>query len=339
MSDSSSVRTAAEGWLLVRAGDREATGLEVPSIPAKLSTPAGDVRFAVGEHGEARLLVPLKAGEGAPAVMEAPALRIGVSRFVMSGRYTRFLDLTCLESELEAVFAEVADEIIKRIGSGQDCVTAAMSTIEDFRNLLLRASRARVERGVIAGLVGELFVLNRLLDGSPGAWTAWCGPLGDRHDFRTGGHALEVKTTTKAGNTEITVSSMEQMAEPTGGTLHLFHLTLEPASNGLLTVSALARAATGKADQTDGIRDRLNALGCADTDAPEWNATALRYEDESLFEVGPGFPRLTPAMFPHGTPPAGVSGVTYRLDLLAAAHFRRDKEAMKALEKELAGCP
>ena len=131
-------------------------------------------------------------------------------------------------------------------------------------------------------------------------------------------HALEVKTTTKAGNTEITVSSMEQMAEPTGGTLHLFHLTLEPASNGLLTVSALARAATGKADQTDGIRDRLNALGCADIDAPEWNATALRYEDESLFEVGPGFPRLTPAMFPHGTPPAGVSGVTYRLDLLAA---------------------
>ena len=39
------------------------------------------MRFAVGEHGEARLLVPLKAGEGAPAVMEAPALRIGVSRF------------------------------------------------------------------------------------------------------------------------------------------------------------------------------------------------------------------------------------------------------------------
>lgn len=339
MSVSSGVRKAVEGWLLVRAGDREATGLEVPAIPANLPTPAGDVRFAVGEHGEPRLLLPLKAGESTPGSMEAPALRIRISRFVLAGGSKRFLDLTCLEPDLEVVFAELADEILRRIGSGEGCVVAAMSTIEDFRALLLRASRAHVEARVIAGLVGELFVLNRLLDRSPSAWTAWCGPLGDRHDFRTGGHALEVKTTTKAGNAEVTVSSIEQMAEPTGGTLHLFYLTVEPASGGLLTVSALARAATAKADRTEGIRDGLTALGCSDMDAPEWNATAFRYEDQCLFEVSGGFPRLTPAMFPHGSLPAGVSGVSYRLDLLAAAPFRRDADAMISLEKELAGCP
>lgn len=339
MSDSSSVTKAAEGWLLVRAGDRDATGLEVPTIPAKLSTPAGDVRFAVGERGEARLLLPLKAGEAPPAAMEAPALRIGVSRFVTGGRYKRFLDLTCLQSELEVVFAEVADEIVARIGAGQDCISAAFSAIEDFRALLLRASVVRVESGVIAGLVGELFVLNRLLDWSADAWTAWRGPLGDRHDFRTRDHALEVKTTTKAGNAEITVSSIEQMAEPTGGTLHLFHLTIEPTPSGLLTVSTLAQNATAKAGQPDGVRDRLTALGCVDMDAPEWNAIAFRYEDEVLFKVAQGFPRLTPSMFPDGSLPVGVSGVTYRLDLLAAAHFRQDKEAMRSLEKELAGCP
>ena len=339
MSDSSDIRNAAEGWLLVRAGDREATGLEVPTIPARLSAPSGDVRFAVGEHGEARLLLPLKAEEGAPTAMEAPSLRIGVSQFVMGGRYRRFLDLTCLESELEAVFADVADEIVRRIGSGQSSVTAAMSTIEDFRTLLLRASRDRVKSGVIAGLVGELVFLNRLLDRSPGAWTAWRGPLGDRHDFRAGSHALEVKTTTKVGNTEITVSSIEQMAEPAGGTLHLFHLTVEPTSGGLLTVSTLARNATAKASQADEIRARLTALGCWDADASEWNHTAFRYEDECLFEVCGSFPRLTPAIFPQGDLPNGVSGVTYRLDLRAAAQFRRDKEAMKTLEGELAGCP
>ena len=325
--------------MLVRTGDREASGLEVPTIPARLSTPAGDVRFAVGERGEARLLLPLKAGEGAPTTMEAPSLRIGVSRFVIGGRYRRFLDLTCLESELEVVFADVADEIVQRIGSGQGCVKAAVSTIEDFRALLLRASRARVESRVIAGLVGELFVLNRLLDRSPDAWTAWRGPLGDRHDFRTGGHALEVKTTTKLGNTEITVSSIEQMAEPAGGSLHLFHLTAEPTSGGLLTVSALAHTATAKASQPGEIGERLMALGCADADALEWNATAFRYEAERLFEVGRGFPRLIPADFPRCSLPVGVSGVTYRLDLLAAVQYRRDKEAMVALEEELAGCP
>ena len=340
MSDSGKVRTAGEGWSLVRAGDREATGLEVPTIPAKLSTPAGDVRFAVGERGEARLLVPLHAADEAPAVIEAPSIRIGVSRFMIAGRYTRFLDLTCLESELETVFAEVADAIVKRIASGQRGVTAAISTIDDFRALLLRASRTSRQSGVIAGLVGELLVLNRLLERSPGAWSAWCGPLGDRHDFRARGHALEVKTTTKVGNTEITVSSIEQLAEPTNGTLHLLHLTVEPTSGGLLTVSALTRGATAKAaGRTDGIFDRLRALGCPDADAPEWNASAFRYEDERLFEVCGGFPRLTPAMLPQRSLPNGVSGVTYRLDLRAAARFRRDKEATTALEKELAGCP
>lgn len=339
MSDDKGVRKAAQGWSMVRAGDSEATGLEVPTIPAGVATRVGEVRFAIGEHGEARLLLPLAAGDDTQGTIEAPALRISVSQFVAAGRYTRFLDLTCLESDLEVVFCEVADEIVERIRSGSGCVAAATSTIEDFRALLLRASRARVEIGPIAGLVGELFVLNRLLDRSPSAWTAWCGPLGDRHDFRTGDHALEVKTTTKAGNTEITVSSIEQMAEPTGGALHLLHLTLEPASGGLLTVSALTRAATAKADEENGIHDRLAALGCSDKDAPEWNAHAFRYEDQSLFEVGRGFPRLTPAMFPHGSAPAGVFGVVYRIDLVAAASFRRDADALTSLEKELASCP
>ena len=339
MSDRRRAKDSAEGWLLVRTGSRQATRLEVPTIPAEVSTPAGDVRFAVGEHGEARLLLPLESGEDVPEGIGAPALRIKVSQFGIEGRPARFLDLSCLEPDLEAVFAEVADAILRRIATGQRCVDAAASTIEEFRALLLRAAAARVERATVSGLVGELFVLNRLLDRSPDAWIAWRGPLGDRHDFRTGDHALEIKTTTRVGHTVVIISSIEQMSEPAGGTLHLLHLTLEPTAGGLLTVSALARNTITKAGQAAGIRDRLAALGCADADAPEWNATAFRYEHESLFEVGPGFPRLAPELFPGKKLPSGVSGVTYRLDLVAAAAFRRDDQVLTVLEKELAGCP
>ena len=191
---------------------------------------------------------------------------------------------------------------------------------------------------MVSGLVAELLVLNRLLDRSPRAWRVWRGPAGERHDFRSGSSSIEVKATTRAGNTVITVNSMEQMEPPSGGNLFLLHVTIEPVAGGLLNVSALGRAALAKADQPDAVRELLSAVGCTNVDSGEWNRMAFRYEKEQLFEVREGFPRLVPSMLVDGALPVGLGGIGYRIDLAAASPFACDAERAEEIEKDLVAC-
>ena len=321
---------------MLRAGGRESTGLEIATLATGVRTEAGAARWALGEHGEPRLLLPLGRGDAVPSFGEAPSLRILVSSYVTDGKPVRYLDLTCMATELEAVFSEVAAEVLSRLGSGQSCVAAAQSTIEDFRRLLNRSPS--VPATTIIGLVGELLVLIRLLEHASDAWRAWRGPLGDRHDFRSGDHALEVKTSARVSASTITVSSLEQMAPPSGGSLHLLHIRLEEAAGGKLSISTLGRAVLGRADEPNRIRDCLAALGCDDVDSPQWNTTSFRLEAQTYYLVDDLFPRLTPNMLPEGIVPAGVSDITYQIDLATAVQSRCNEAEARSLETTLSTC-
>ena len=332
MSTEARREATSKAWSLLRAGGQQSTGVEIPTLPCDVTTQAGPARFALGEHGEARLLLPLEKGETARGFFEAPSLRILVSTYVTDGKATRYLDLTCVVSELEPVFSEVAVEMLARIGGGQGCVPAAQSTIRDFRRLLLRSQP--IPTTAIGGLVGELFFLRRLLTRAPDAWRTWRGPLGDRHDFRSANHSLEVKTSLQAA-TAVTVSSIDQMAPPSGGRLHLLHLRLEQVAGGQLTVSTLGRTVLSQADDPDQIRARLSALGCADVEARQWNTVAFRLEQEALYLVDDHFPKLTSNMLPGGKLPLGVINVTYRIDLSKAQQSQCVAAEVDAVETSL----
>ena len=335
VSTESDGEVASEAWALLRAGGRESTGLEIPTFPTGVKTPAGAARLALGERGEPRLLLPLEPGDKVASFSEAPSLRILVSSYLTDGKAQRYLDLTCMVTELEAVFSEVTTEILARLESGQGCVSAAQSTIQDFRRLL-RSSGVPTTR--IVGLVGELLVLNRLLEEASAAWRTWRGPMGDRHDFRSGDHALEVKTSSRASASTITVNSIEQMSPPSGGSLYLLHILLEEAAAGQISIASLGRAVLNRADEPDRIRDRLAALGCDDVDSPQWNTVAFRLEAQTYYLVDDLFPRLTPNMLPEGVVPAGVSGVTYQVDLATATQSRCNEAEAYSLEKTLITC-
>ncbi|AWM23726.1 PD-(D/E)XK motif protein [Sinorhizobium fredii] len=338
MSSESNSTAAGDGWILLRAGACDASGLEIPTVRTDVSTPSGPVRLSLGEDREARVLLPLSEGEVVGGLPSAPALRIAVSTYSLRGKPIRYLDLTCLSHDLESVFAEVVDEMIERVAAGERCVKAARSTIEDFRALLLRSASADVPTSTIAGLVGELLVLNRLLDRSAGAWRSWRGPAGDRHDFRGGNSSLEVKASLRAGCPEITVNGLEQMEAPSNGSLHLLHVILEPVAGGMLHIAGLGRSAIGKADEPDRVRALLTALDCPDVEATSWNHHAFRLESEAMYEVIEGFPRLVPSTLAGGAAPAGISDVTYKIDLSTAADFKRSPIRYAEVEEGLIRC-
>lgn len=340
MSDTSAPpATSGSGWLILRAGTQASDGLEIPTIPTDVMTPNGPVRLALGPNREARVLLPLRDDERPSGMDGGSALGVVITAPTLKGRKVRFLDLSCLSASVETVFAEVVDEILVRVRKGAVCSEAARTTIADFRSLLVRSRQDEVEISTVAGLVAELLVLNRLLDRSPRAWRAWRGPLGDRHDFRVGDTSLEVKATIRAATSTITINGLEQLAAPAGGNLHLLRLVLEPVSNGALSVAALGRRATQKADEPGSVAQLLAALDCEDVEAQRWNRHSFRQEGETLYEVSDGFPCLVPALLLAGAAPTGVSEISYRIDVARAAPFARGREIYRSLEEELSLCP
>ena len=337
MSSGKLTSNTGTNWGLLRAGGPAGGGLEIPTIPTDVSTVAGPVRLAIGTNGEPRLLLPLARREAPASIDAGNALSVLVSSFSYKGTRLRFLDLLCVCQDLETVFGEVVDEILTRIGRGDSCVDAAQSTIEDFRALLMRTPATDVGTGRVAGLVAELLVLNRLLDRSPSAWRAWRGPAGDRHDFRVGDTSLEVKASLRSGTSAVTINGLAQLEAPSDGTLHLLRIVLEPVTGGVLSVASLARNAMSKASEPARIETLLAAVGCSDADAEEWNRHSFRLESEHLYEIRPGFPRLTHTMLKDSAAPRGVHDIAYTIDLSVAEAFLCEATTYRDLETKL--CP
>ena len=199
----------------------------------------------------------------------------------------------------------------------------------------MHAAAGRVTNGMVAGLIAELLVLNRLLDRNSSAWKAWLGPTGDRHDFRSDNTSLEVKASLRPGASSVTINGLDQLEIPTGGSLHLLRFVLEQVSDGMLSVSGLARNALSKSDNSDRLNELLAAVGCNNVDSEDWNRYSFSRESESLYEIRPGFPRLVPSMLTGGTAPHGVHEVAYNVDLSIANSFLCDPTILGKIEDRL----
>jgi len=332
VSDEPLKSSAVGSWGLLRSGTKSGSGLEIPTIPTGVFTAGGEVRFAVGKDGEPRLLLPLVDRDLPVTIQGSRTLSISVSSFTHRGRFLRYLDLICHSSELEAVFGDVVDEMLTRLDGGTGCVDAARSTIDDFRSLLLRARSKKISENKVAGLIAELIVLNRLLGRSASAWKAWRGPLGDRHDFRVGNTSLEVKATLRPDASSITISGLDQLEAPIGGTLHLQRFVLENVRDGILSVSSLGQNALSRVSEPQELHELLDASGCSDVTSDEWNRYSFRTESESLYEIRHGFPRITSSMLSQITSAHAVHAVTYKINLSDAAPYLCRPEVHSTLE-------
>lgn len=324
---------AADRWATLRRGGHESSALEIPSLDTGISTGYGTVRLALGGKGEARLLLPIRQSEKLNLEAGSQSIHIGSQNYQLNGSTTRYLDVMCLASALEGVFTEVADEIILRIEMGHSAQEACSTTIGDFRQLLAPPT-VMIDTQTVTGLVGELLLLNRLLLLSPFAWKLWRGPLMERHDFRGGSDALEVKTTSRVSSSSVMISALDQLLEPEGGRLHLVLYNLEAATGASLSVSGLAQQAIAVASEPMEVRNLLANMGCVDPGLDIWNSQRFELAGERHYEVKDGFPRIVPSTFGGSVPP-GIERVLYELDLSAASSFECDQQLAEAYLREM----
>jgi len=322
-------------WSELRSSDKGDGRLEIPSRVSEPETGYGPVRFALGTQKEPRFLVPCSSLRGGLQEYSTSALAVFKSRYRVEGRDSPFIDLVCRDPALSGVFAELVNEINGRLSRGEIPEQAVMGAITDFRSLLVSSPRGEIPRETVLGLVGELYVLDRLVEKGSGALNAWLGPHDERHDFRAQNRALEVKTLSRPDATEITISSFSQLLAPVDGALVLAVVRLDESSNGELTVASLVQRILRNGGDWEPLRKGLENLGCQDPEAAEWNRNAFAFHGIEGFEVVPGFPRLTEAEMVQGSLPVGISRISYTVDLANAGAFRMEADQLESYLREM----
>ncbi|KAA0678180.1 PD-(D/E)XK motif protein [Azospirillum brasilense] len=330
---------AGLAWERLRKEPRStAEDLSTPSLALPTRTAHGHARLSLGPDGEPRLLLPIGNGDAFPAVQDGRGLAFKDRVLLLSGRSVRFIDVICRELTLEAVFREVVTAILRRLDSGETPGHAVEAAIREFRELLLRAQSRSVTAETAVGLVGELRLLNRLLEIRPDAWSAWTGPLPGRHDFRAGDLAIEVKSSLRRQSRVVEISALDQLAEPSGGELFLFYGSFEESAAGPLSVPGEVSRALSLASDPGELTQRLALIGYDPALDELWAQFRFSFLDSDVYRVVSGFPRLTPASLAEAELPSGVSHFRYRVNLSAARDFRLDRPEAEALVQRFAAC-
>ncbi|MCK5746278.1 PD-(D/E)XK motif protein [Oricola sp.] len=316
------IEEPADGWAALRkAGQGDGT-LEVPSRTTGVETGFGPARYAVGPGGEPRLLIPFSSGSLRRDPGTASKLDVSVVRYQLSGRSAPFIDLTCIDRALDAVFAELVGEVLARLAAGAGPEDAAVGTISDFRELLVGVPEEEASKAAIIGLLGELYVLKRLCQQRPDAIAAWTGPFELRHDFRRGIDAFEVKSSARSDASTVTINGFDQLLPPAGGRLVLVHLRMEQGDKAELRVEALVKELLALGIDSDRLAKGLAEIGCLDPSHPSWNRVSFSLQGLDTYRVENGFPRIVKDLFSTGETPPGITKFSYEIDLAHAANCR-----------------
>lgn len=305
-------------WKRLRSSGDGDGKLEVPSLSTGVETGYGPALLAVGPGGEPRLLVPCDATQP-PGDLETSAyLVVCRSSFAFHGRNQTFIDVMVTERALDQVFADLVEAILERIASGIAPERAVTGTIEQYRRLLRETRSRSVSEKQVVGLIGELVVLRDLCRHSPKAVEAWRGPWEQRHDFRRGADAIEVKSSTRTDASVVTINGLDQLLSPNEGRMLLVHVKIERAQGGDLSVGRLHDEIIAAGVPMKRMEECLNAIGCPDFLDPEWNEFAFHLQSIEGYRVDREFPSLTSRDLNAEAVKVGVEHVVYSVNLQLA---------------------
>ncbi|NNE34912.1 MAG: PD-(D/E)XK motif protein [Rhodothermales bacterium] len=327
------------GWQQLLA-DISATGNveEMPSIETNTVVAGGNARLAISENEFYTLLLPVGIKDAIDPEQISQVISVASVTLGYKGKNVRFLEVRCEDEILKEVFARVVSDILRRIESGTSGLKAVDEALTEFRKLLNKKHTRSPDEMTVVGLVGELLTLVEILNINQRGLVAWHGPYSDRHDFRAGTVTVEVKTSLGADRNRIHVNGIRQLESQPNDNLLIRHVRIEPDPVGDLSVPDLvAEASVLVTDQTE-LNEKLENLGYSDEHADSWGAKRYRRIGASTYEVLDDFPRLITDHLKVEWPLAGVSAVSYEVDLGAAANYRVDDDHWKDKLKELAEC-
>ncbi|MEU7788657.1 PD-(D/E)XK motif protein [Amycolatopsis sp. NPDC049159] len=275
-----------------------------------VATPLGPLLAAVDHTGNRHLLVPLTAHQHVRLDRGGAALTVRERPLENEEVYERYADLGCDRRDLDGVFTGLVVDVLDAVGEAPDRPLKALYTVVSQWRALFQHSPAPLSPDRLAGLFGELVVLNELLAGESTAVDFWTGPSGHRHDFTVGTHGIEVKTSTAATGRKARIHGAEQLQPPPEGTLDLVWIRVERVVEQGSTISDLVDHARRTGDDDTRLLFKLAEAGYRPADADLYEDVRFVVREQRWYEVDSEFPRIAPS-----SAPPGVSDVDYTVDL------------------------
>ena len=289
--------------------------------------------WAVDSHRD--LLLILQHTSSCRLSHRPPKLKgLRVEIQLTEGQSGRLVVVRLTDGDQRDIFCRLCEDIVESTRSAKsesEAVNRLIVRTWRWHRLLRGGGQGLLNPAEQKGLIGELWVLETHLFpaiDTGDAVRGWVGPLGEPKDFRVGTIGVEAKACTPLAST-LHISSPEQL-DSTDALRVFLHVTkvapaLEHAPLAFTVTEMAARIQQIIVDDDPSaekdFEERLLATGFDWTD--DYADRRWLIEGESLFEVGEGFPRITP-----GTVPAGVQDVRYVIALAQCEGFRVVESAL-----------
>lgn len=209
----------------------------------------------------------------------------------------------------------VTMSVVDALRGGASFAGAVNAAVANLRNLL--ASRTRLSEEQQRGLLGELLLLERLLqEHGPAALEWWLGPAAEQHDFACPSYDLEVKTTS-AEKRRHTISGVDQLKPNPGRPLWLVSIQVTRAGGAEgRTLAELVARVRSLAPGDDRLVAALHEVGWRDEDADLYTRGHLLRSTPRAYLVDDGFPAITSERIRSAVPhPELISDIVYRVDV------------------------
>lgn len=268
---------------------------------------------------EVRLICPASGADPDVARYE----RISFERINILGREGEWFRLTVDAQAMHYEAYVLIVSIVDQLDGGSSFRNAVAESLSGLKNLL--SSRRRLTEEKETGLIGELLVLEHVLDSTDEeiAVASWLGPMSEEHDYGFAEWEAEVKTTRSESRVHV-IGSETQLLPSGDRPLYLVSIQITPAgsSESGFGLPALVSRVRAKLDRGRRAFDRalLNA-GWVDEAADLYPA---RFELRTMprtYVVDADFPAITTPMLDQVVPQrALVGGLTYRVDVTHLPH-------------------
>lgn len=231
------------------------------------------------------------------------------------------------DQDQKELFLDVCLDIISALQTIPDRAIRKATILRLERwSSFLRPSRAKLSPEAQKGLIAELFFLIRIafqVYGVDDGLNGWTGPMKAPRDFSFGQIFIEVKSKRGSSNTEVSISSEEQLNLTESERLFLYVVELNSApvdADNSFSIDDVVNNMKGLIDSPLAIAQldsKLAEVGYFDED--DYSGVRWTEGEDKCYEILDGFPRIT-----SGDCPPGVCNVTYHIDLDYCEDYRLD---------------
>jgi len=301
---------------------------ELWSKIASEETPAGAFRLFdeshpldlfVGIDPEGRRVLMLVVDQAPHDLPAAGVIEVSLNQR-NDGKFSLLFRLA--RPEFHELFGRLCQDLVEtsRTSDKQNGTDRLLLRLSRWRKLLEPGPSQGLTDSQLRGLFGELWFLKTVAMKQFDHLTAvygWNGPLGASQDFQLGDALLEIKTI-MPGAHSVSISSADQL-ENGSATLQLAVVILD-ISRGISPVELVKQLRQELISTPIAVTEfdiRLAELG--DTDRAEYEQLHFEVQGIRYYPVTENFPRIMLSLLP-----AGVSRVTYDVDLLQCGPYRSD---------------